>query len=186
MYIIYLRPEIIDDEILFYISLKGNTHLKKVSLSIPGDYDISILPMSFPVNNYKVVISGELKDCVIEVFLYLENGNIFSEGFIIEKDQISFADHIYIEKEFNMISQEKMKERKQLAVELLLSDEGFMMDLQEISDDPESLLEKAQEMAEKVAEETLNILDDDEANQYINYNVVAGPESVMKVILGTR
>jgi len=82
-----------------------------------------------------------------------------------------------------MVNQKKIDERKQFAVELLLSDEGFMTQLQENFGDPEEILDKATIMAEKVAEKTVNIINDDEANQYINYNVVAGPDSVMKQIL---
>ncbi|PLX17409.1 MAG: hypothetical protein C0601_07565 [Candidatus Muiribacterium halophilum] len=183
MYITYLRPDIEDKTILLYLTLKVNTHLKKITLSNIEDYDVDIFPMSFPVNNFKIIISGDFKEEILQMFIYLENGDIFSESFFVEEKQISFADHLYIEKEFEMVNQKKIDERKQFAVELLLSDEGFMTQLQENFGDPEEILDKATIMAEKVAEKTVNIINDDEANQYINYNVVAGPDSVMKQIL---
>jgi len=77
LYITYLRPDIEDKTILLYLTLKVNTHLKKITLSNIEDYDVDIFPMSFPVNNFKIIISGDFKEEILQMFIYLENGDIF-------------------------------------------------------------------------------------------------------------
>lgn len=140
----------------------------------------TIYPLEFPVRRVFLDIESDDGEYKLEI---KSNGNLFEFMFSIENGTLVSDEIEDKEVEVYKVSIEKIEKRKMMACELFGSDEIFLELLGEVTDDIEHAFDEGEELSVDVAEKTIFIHDDEQANNYINYFVVRSPESVQKKIL---
>lgn len=86
----------------------------------------------------------------------------------------------------NSIDEEALEDRRQFAAETFMEDEGFAGDLSEACDDPEDaedLFVQGEDWSIEIAEETIRMMDDEEAQTYMIWRIKKDPDSVHKKLL---
>ncbi|MCK9224530.1 MAG: hypothetical protein M0R46_03935 [Candidatus Muirbacterium halophilum] len=176
-----LRKNRKENYFLLKIICSSEEQIKVVEAS--SDTIVSFYPGDFPETHYFVNIINEKSDIEeLIILIKLKDERVFSLSLFIKDNLINFKDFKIEDIKNTIISNNELKARKKLAVELFLSDEGLMGELMDVSENPEEDMSYGELECEKIGQNTL-YLDEESAINYINYNVVKAPDSVWRRIL---
>jgi hypothetical protein len=168
----------------FLLKIKCTEEEQVLSVEAGDNSTVMFFPGDFPESVYFVRIITEKTGIEeLNLFIALKDERKFALSLMIKNDKIYFKDFLSEDIKTALISDNELKARERLAVELFLSDEGLMSELMDVSDNPEQDMSYGELECEQVARRTVYLNEEDAVN-YINYNVVKSPQSVWNKILG--